>query len=744
MKIARLSLSLVVLSALAIGCGGSEDRKTRRSSESSTSAPIAALAAANAPSPGAPGQAPKIVQTTPAANAVDANPNLKEMVVTFDIPVKMNSYSLVPTEGGKIPELDGDEPISFRDNRTCVIKVKLAPNTAYAIGLNSKTRQGFKSATDETPAVPFQLRFKTGTGKPQAPADGPRVVKTDPANEAKDLEAGTFDLTIVFSEPMKKGVASLVTPPEGPRLKLLGKPTWSDARTFVVPIMLSPATNYRVGVNAGGKNQFVSAGDGTPAARFDLTFSTKGAKAPDAEVKAQPKEPAEVPSKPVVEGPKLGKVEQPPVVEKPKTPEPAPTRETTGPITLSYNYQKGDAGRVTQWNIVDVTVKTSAGQTLPVKRKIGLLSIEEVLGVERGMPVEVRKMISELIMLTTNEQTGELQAAPKLEKGVEVKVNRRTDPPTAEKVKGDVSQELMTVLAQDYFPDVKPAGPVKVGQAAAFPDETIQYLRSEFGSKPSDKADIKLTCLRIGPKNVDDARNEMFKKTGGGKPVTYVFNVAEFDIDWLQDGNLPNNIPFTLSAKGKLVFAIDAGILLSLNIEGKIAIKQFQTQDNNGQAVTVSGDGIYKYEYGYEPISWQRGVVAERGMTGLKDGAITIPLAVGGGPKKTEPKDSFDAYLEETKTSPQRSMLSQHALLKAGKAEMLKAFFTEDVRDGITQEAVEQGQKEVEKYTIDELIGQTLVDDEKGLAKIKMKNGRTLTMLRRVDGKWLSERIWFK
>ncbi|NLX20504.1 MAG: Ig-like domain-containing protein, partial [Phycisphaerae bacterium] len=104
-------------------------------------------------------QAPKVAKTVPASEATDVAPGLDQIVITFDTPMKLNSHSLVVVGDLNFPDLVGDDPIYFPDNRTCIIKVKLQPNTAYGLGINSKTRTGFKSAEDGTPAVPFELRF---------------------------------------------------------------------------------------------------------------------------------------------------------------------------------------------------------------------------------------------------------------------------------------------------------------------------------------------------------------------------------------------------------------------------------------------------------------------------------------------------------------------------------------------------------------------------------------------------------
>ena len=673
---------------------------------------------------GLAGPAPKVAKTIPVNGATDVDPKLTEIVVVFDIPVKMNSWSLVFPGEGKFPEMTGDTPISFRDNKTCVIKVKLGPDTAYGLGLNSKKRQGFKSAEDGTPAVPFELRFKTGSGKAPAAPDGPRVVKTDPPAGATGLEPGTFDLTIVFSEPMKKGEASIMSPPEGPRLKLIGKPRWQDARTFVVPIMLPPATTYRLGINSGKTKRFVSAGDGTPAVPHELTFSTQGAKSP-----------------PVTEAEKKGAVKVPLLGGKTDR-RVAPGPRKAGPVQLRYDYRKGDTGRVMQRNIVDIKLKLSNGQTVPVVSKSGLKSIEEVLDVAEGKPAVVRKMISEFLRLATDDN-GQLQAAPKLEKGAEVKLDRRSEPTRVERIGGEMPEELMAMLAEDVFPDVVPATTATVGKAFGLAADTIAYLKAEFGSQPSDPIDIKLTCRGIGPKDVEDARNAMYRAQGGGQPITYVFDVADIDIDWKQDGRLPNGVGFTLTAKGKIAFAVEAGVLLKLDIDGKIRIKQMQVQDGNGQTITVTGDGTYAYKYDFEPLNWSRGV-RRKGQPGGAPPKIDVKSDAGPkGGTDAAPK-TWDELQRKALSTPRGSIVHQWGVLGTGDVDEMKKCFTDRVKDLITPEAMKKGQQATKETTLPDLIGEIIVDDEKGQCKIMMKNGRTLTWLHRKNGLWLSDNIWFK
>jgi hypothetical protein len=85
-------------------------------------------------------------------------------------------------------------------------------------------------------------------------------------------------------------------------------------------------------------------------------------------------------------------------------------------------------------------------------------------------------------------------------------------------------------------------------------------------------------------------------------------------------------------------------------------------------------------------------------------------------------------------------------LLKTGEGEKLGACFTERQRERITKEGVAKGKQEVGKYTLNDLVASVEMDEfqRKKTAKVKMKNGRTLTTLVLTDGKWLSDTVWFK
>ena len=95
---------------------------------------------------------------------------------------------------------------------------------------------------------------------------------------------------------------------------------------------------------------------------------------------------------------------------------------------------------------------------------------------------------------------------------------------------------------------------------------------------------------------------------------------------------------------------------------------------------------------------------------------------------------------------PKSSIAYQFELVKAGDADKLKNCFTTRVRDGVTKEVVEKAKGEATRYSIDDLYASAEMGeaDGKKTAKVKMKNGRTLTTLVETDGQWLADTIWFK
>jgi RNA polymerase sigma-70 factor (ECF subfamily) len=108
---------------------------------------------------------PVIVKTVPEAGAEGVDPASKEVRVTFSKKMTDQSWSWAQDLGyGAALPSGGNKPVYDKDGKTCVLGVKLEPNTTYAVWLNAGKFMSFVD-TDGNPAVPYLLVFRTGNGK---------------------------------------------------------------------------------------------------------------------------------------------------------------------------------------------------------------------------------------------------------------------------------------------------------------------------------------------------------------------------------------------------------------------------------------------------------------------------------------------------------------------------------------------------------------------------------------------------
>jgi RNA polymerase sigma-70 factor (ECF subfamily) len=102
---------------------------------------------------------PKVVSATPAMGAQAVSPDLKELRVTFNVPMAAGfSWTGGGPEYPTTPE--GKKPFWTEDHKTCVLPVELKPDSQYRLGLNSKSYRGFQSA-EGVPLAPVVYTFKT-------------------------------------------------------------------------------------------------------------------------------------------------------------------------------------------------------------------------------------------------------------------------------------------------------------------------------------------------------------------------------------------------------------------------------------------------------------------------------------------------------------------------------------------------------------------------------------------------------
>jgi hypothetical protein len=109
--------------------------------------------------PVSPSQAsPYVVNQNPPKNAQAVSPGITELTVVFDVPMA-GGFSW--TGGGdQFPETTG-KPYWSNDRKTCTLPVRLKPNWAYGLGLNSPSHRNFRSA-DGKELRPQRWEFRTG------------------------------------------------------------------------------------------------------------------------------------------------------------------------------------------------------------------------------------------------------------------------------------------------------------------------------------------------------------------------------------------------------------------------------------------------------------------------------------------------------------------------------------------------------------------------------------------------------
>lgn len=105
--------------------------------------------------------APKVLETTPATGDDAVDPALTELRVVFDQPMDPRAGHSFVGGGQTFPEITGQP--KWIDERTIILPIRLKPDHAYWLSVNSDRFQGFKSISGE-PATPHEIKFTTRGG----------------------------------------------------------------------------------------------------------------------------------------------------------------------------------------------------------------------------------------------------------------------------------------------------------------------------------------------------------------------------------------------------------------------------------------------------------------------------------------------------------------------------------------------------------------------------------------------------
>ncbi|NOY40428.1 MAG: M56 family metallopeptidase [Planctomycetes bacterium] len=230
-----------------------------------------------------PRRLPWIAKTNPPVGAVDVDPKLNEITITFD---RDMGSGMSPTGNEKsfLPSMPKDNKPYWRDSRTCVLPVELSPGEYYRVGINSKSYQNFKS-TDGKPAPCSVICFVTrGASKAiQSRVRVPKIVKLSPDNGAEGVDPGTKRISVTFDMPMGKGMSWTGGGENFPQVAAGRSARWTNGgKTCVLSVTLKSDWRYLLGINSLSHINFQSKW-GVPVEPVEYRFRTAGDARPAAE-----------------------------------------------------------------------------------------------------------------------------------------------------------------------------------------------------------------------------------------------------------------------------------------------------------------------------------------------------------------------------------------------------------------------------------------------------------------------------
>jgi DNA-binding CsgD family transcriptional regulator len=109
--------------------------------------------------PSSRASAPKVIATAPANGAL-VRPGRITLSVTFDRPMRRQSYSFVQRAAETYPNCGAKRPTQSRDGRTFTLQCLLSPGRRYEVWFNSPPYTNFVSEAGVR-AEPYQLLFRS-------------------------------------------------------------------------------------------------------------------------------------------------------------------------------------------------------------------------------------------------------------------------------------------------------------------------------------------------------------------------------------------------------------------------------------------------------------------------------------------------------------------------------------------------------------------------------------------------------
>ena len=102
---------------------------------------------------------PRAISTSPQNGDPKVDPSLKQISVTFNVPMMDGSWSWADGGEDKFPQTTS-QPYYTKNNTKNILPVKLEPNKEYVVWVNTASHKDFKDKNGN-PATPYRFSFKT-------------------------------------------------------------------------------------------------------------------------------------------------------------------------------------------------------------------------------------------------------------------------------------------------------------------------------------------------------------------------------------------------------------------------------------------------------------------------------------------------------------------------------------------------------------------------------------------------------
>jgi len=303
-----------------------------------------------------------------------------------------------------------------------------------------------------------------------APADAPKITRTEPADGATGVPVGVGVVRVLFDQDMRTNSFTCWKSPQGvfpPPVKE-NSTIWRDARTFELRLAaLMPDTTYYIQLNTDGRQGFRSVA-GEPLEVTTIHFTT-------AQKAATPRQDVYDPS--ATPAPRQ-EIHDPSAGTKNQPRSKAPTSPASVP--LKWDARVGQRSRMSRISRVkiELTFTTGEGQfTQTIDQLFKLKHIEEVLDVEDGRPARVRWQVELAEMMQRDTNTGETVRSELPLKGLDVVLSIS---PTGAVGLVDVRQgqreAAQELASESYWFSLVPGQPAAVGESWALAGAQLQTV----------------------------------------------------------------------------------------------------------------------------------------------------------------------------------------------------------------------------------------------------------------------------